>query len=1086
MDFQKRYAGLNTAQRAAVDTIEGPVMVIAGPGTGKTELLSVRTANILQKTDTLAENILCLTFTESGAAAMRERLVGIIGKDAYKVAIHTFHSFGTEIISQNREYFYKGAVFEPANDLKRYEILRGIFEKLDYRNPLASTMNGEYTHQFDTMSIISELKRSGLTSDELLAVLDANEKTIDIVEKLVTPIFASTVSAKTGVALEAVLPELETLANSEDSFFEVPPLSKAIYTSLTHALDLAKSEHPTKPITAWKNKWLVRDDQKRLVCKSRAYIIKLRAVAFVYYEYLNELEKLGLYDYDDMILQVVHAIEVHDELRLNLQEKYLYIMVDEFQDTNLAQMRILHNLTDSPVHEGKPNILVVGDDDQAIYSFQGADISNIFRFQDIYKETKLISLIENYRSGAPIIEQARRVIAQGNNRLETITENLSKVLHTQHTEANFQIHSATTIEGERHWVVESIKAALAEGTAAQDIAVLARRHNEIQALLPYFQAAGIDVHYERQDSVIDQPPIIALELVAKIVLAMSKGDYGTANSLLPQMLAHAAFKVSPKELWEISLKAYKTKQQWLELLETSPKLTSIHTWLITLSSLVPHTAMEPMIDYVLGRTGPNDMTSPLFEYFFSEDVLTNDPSSYLDYLHALRTIRTQLRDYRRDEPLTLGSFIEFIEIHRRLNIPLTVSYNSPTETNAVHLMTAHKSKGLEFDTVYILNGVDSVWGEKARTANRTIHYPENLTLAPTGEVDERLRLFYVAMTRAKRELHISYSEQNDSQKATLIASFLADNETPVEPIPALAESALITANELAWYAPIVRPSSELANILQPILDSYKLSATHLNAFIDITNGGPQHFLLDHLLHFPSTKSASASYGSAVHRTLQQAHVHLSAHKEQRPLEDILHDFEQNLTNEHLDKKDHDFYLQKGSEQLQAFLDASYDHFNQSQKSELSFSHQEVVIENAHLTGMIDVVDIHKSDQTVVVTDYKTGKAATSWTGSSDYEKIKLHKYRQQLMFYKLLIEHSRDYSQFSAHIGRLAFVEPTRSGDIIRLEMIFDSEELARFKLLLLSVWKHIKELNIPDISSYEASYRGILAFEQDLIDGKI
>lgn len=90
------------------------------------------------------------------------------------------------------------------------------------------------------------------------------------------------------------------------------------------------------------------------------------------------------------------------------------------------------------------------------------------------------------------------------------------------------------------------------------------------------------------------------------------------------------------------------------------------------------------------------------------------------------------------------------------------------------------------------------------------------------------------------------------------------------------------------------------------------------------------------------------------------------------------------------------------------------------------------------------------------------------------------------MFYKLLIEHSRDYSQFSAHIGRLAFVEPTRSGDIIRLEMIFDSEELARFKLLLLSVWKHIKELNIPDISSYEASYRGILAFEQDLIDGKI
>src|ERR1035437_10388980 len=109
MDFKKRYATLNKAQREAVDAIDGPVMVIAGPGTGKTELLSVRTANILQKTDTLPENILCLTFTDSGANAMRERLTEIMGKDAYKVAIHTFHSFGSEIINQYGEYFYQGA-----------------------------------------------------------------------------------------------------------------------------------------------------------------------------------------------------------------------------------------------------------------------------------------------------------------------------------------------------------------------------------------------------------------------------------------------------------------------------------------------------------------------------------------------------------------------------------------------------------------------------------------------------------------------------------------------------------------------------------------------------------------------------------------------------------------------------------------------------------------------------------------------------------------------------------------------------------------------------------------------------------------
>src|SRR5690242_8355286 len=121
MDFTYRYEKLNAAQRQAVDTTDGPVMVIAGPGTGKTELLSMRTANILKKTDTLAENILCLTFTESGASAMRERLTSIIGAEAYRVAIHTFHSFGTEIINQNGQFFYQGAHFRAADELSSYE-----------------------------------------------------------------------------------------------------------------------------------------------------------------------------------------------------------------------------------------------------------------------------------------------------------------------------------------------------------------------------------------------------------------------------------------------------------------------------------------------------------------------------------------------------------------------------------------------------------------------------------------------------------------------------------------------------------------------------------------------------------------------------------------------------------------------------------------------------------------------------------------------------------------------------------------------------------------------------------------------------
>ena len=387
MDFQTRYNLLNAAQKQAVDTIEGPVMVIAGPGTGKTELLSMRAANILQKTDTLPENILCLTFTESGATAMRERLLKIIGPAAYKVAIHTFHSFGAEIMNQNGQFFYHGSDFRPADELTSYEIIRQIFDELDYNNPLAGKMNGDYTHIYDTLQTISELKRSGLTSDELLAILDANDKILDIIEPKLTEIF----SARLAKTIIAQLEPLVEITQKIDSSIDIPgitPLSDVLADSLAVAIHEATNENSTKPITAWRNAWMKKDADNHFVLKSRANGAKLRATSYVYYQYLLRMQEAKVYDFDDMILRVVHAMEVFPELRYNLQERYQYIMVDEFQDTNLAQMRILYNLTNSEVANGKPNILVVGDDDQAIYSFQGADVGNIHAFLELFPITK--------------------------------------------------------------------------------------------------------------------------------------------------------------------------------------------------------------------------------------------------------------------------------------------------------------------------------------------------------------------------------------------------------------------------------------------------------------------------------------------------------------------------------------------------------------------------------------------------------------------------------------------------------------------------------------------------------------------------
>lgn len=1117
MEFTSRYNALNSAQKQAVDTIEGPVMVIAGPGTGKTELLSVRAANILQKTDTLPENILCLTFTESGQAAMRERLIGIIGKDAYKVAIHTFHSFGSEIMAQNREYFYNNALFKPADDIKQYEILRGILEKLPFSNPLVSTMNGEYTYLNDIKRAISELKRgSALTSSELHAVLSQNEASIAFIEGLLVPILDGRVDKSTANSLRDALGLLREYSDTLESIYEVTPLAQTIVASLETALEETVTVHPTKPLSAWKSQWFERNEAKELVLKERKRLIKMNALAHIYNEYLQKTEQEAVFDYDDMIMQVVHALEQHDDLRFNLQEKYLYIMVDEFQDTNVAQMRILHALTDNPVNEGAPNILIVGDDDQAVYGFQGADVSNVLGFSNEYPRRKLIVLTDNYRSGASILAAARAVITQGNDRLENRIPELNKQLTAKKTATGtVNLIETQAIDNERYELVNSIKNSIKNGANPSSIAVLARRHSDIQSLLPFFHHADVSIRYEKDENILDSAPIVALEQLARVVLALADGKHDEAAALLPELLAHpawhAAWGVTPHDIWRLSLDAYTNRQNWMEVMASTPRFQPIHEWLVARAVDSSQLELEPLIDILMGtpKTAENDATgeqgrqeqaqeqepnqepaSPYYRYFFSDEMLANNPTAYLDYLTALRTIRAHLRDYQPDMQLSLQDFITFIDLHRRLNITLMATQASlPSDAPAVQLLTTHKSKGLEFDTVYIFNAIDSAWGEGVRSNGRSLAYPENLPLAPAGDtLDERLRLFYVAMTRAKSTLVITYARTNDSNKATLPASFLLSLDVSPKELTAPTASRAIETAEYAWYEALATPTNDLKTLLAPQLEQFKLSATSLNSFLDVSRGGPHHFLLNNLLRFPTAKTAPAAYGSAIHWALQQAHTHVLATGEQKPLEDTLHDFEIALAKERLNKTDFEHYLQQGSDHLRQFFTSGVAPITASQKAEVSFSYQDVHIGDARITGALDVVDINKDDHTVVVTDYKTGHPAAAWNRGDPNTKLKLHKYRQQLLFYKLLVENSTEYSRYTAVRGQLAFIEPTKAGESIMLPLDYAStgEELERTQRLIEAVWRHIQALDLPDTSALSPDYAGVIEFEQMLIDEKV
>ncbi len=1133
MDFQTRYAKLNANQRQAVDYIHGSLLVIAGPGTGKTELLSMRTAQILRQTDTLPDSILCLTFTESGAANMRQRLRQIIGEDAYKIAIHTFHSFGTEIINQHREYFFHGADSQPADELTQHQIVTGILEGLDWRNPLSVKNNGEFVYTSELIRVISEFKQSGLTPAELRAITADNQRVIAGIAPDIQQVFAAKISKKT-IELFAPLAEniakrideggaakpSENAANSALHHAEpsanlpssITPYAHVLALSIAHAAQEAIDTNSTKPLTAWKNKWCEKNASGEFVLRDFAASEKLSAAIDVYEAYGDVLAERSLFDYDDMILSVIQACEAHPELRANLQEQYQFIMVDEFQDTNLAQLRLLFDLTGD---EDNPNIMAVGDDDQAIFSFQGADVGNIQRFRQHYHDPKIIVLTDNYRSAADILTAARGVITQGTDRLENTIDGLSKQLtaHASGSGARVEVQEFTSASEERAGVAKQIAELIKRGENPAHITIIARHHKELIELLPYLYRQNLTVNYERHDNILEQDIIQALDKLARVVMAIHQNSLDVANSLLPEVIAHPAFGFSALDIWRLSLHAYNHRQLWLESMLANSTFRPFGEWLLERAKDVPNLPLEEQLDKLLGleageepllglrtaiaarassdarreKRSPSKGSSlnSLAAHYFSPQALAQNPDAYLTTLESLRTLRQKLRDRTTDATPTLADFLEFIDLHRSTKTRLThIRPQASALGGAINLMTAHKSKGLEFPHVFVIGAIDSAWGEKVRSRSRLIRYPANLQLQPAGtSYDERLRLFFVAMTRAKTTLTMTYSQTNDAGSDTMIASFLADHAPTIIPA-ADTPAAQITVAQTDWSTRLSAPiTAKLKDVLAPTLETYKLSVTHLNNFLDVSRGGPQNFLLNNLLRFPSAKSPAASYGTAIHASLQQLHNLLGADHRLPPTERILHYFRTSLESQHLPPDDFELYLDKGMAALTAFLDAKSSDFHDTELAELDFAHQGVIVGGARLTGKLDVADIDKHNKTIFVTDYKTGKPSHSWKGASDYEKIKLHKYRQQLMFYQLLVTSSRDYGNFTFTGARLQFVEPDiKTGDILSLEDTFSEEALAEFARLVGIVWRKITTLELPDISEYSADYKGMVQFENDLL----
>ncbi len=1124
-EFQSRYGMLNPEQKQAVDTIEGPVMVVAGPGMGKTELLGLRVANILKQTDTAPEAILCLTFTESAAHNMQNRLQELIGVDAFKVAIHTFHSFATEVINHNPEFFYDGVKFSPAEPLAQIKILSEIMDELMPDSPMAiKNLDFKYKDIKAAQSAISSIKGEGFLPEEYLEILADNEmqltKINPLLDTLVSKNFRKKADKEAAASeLPVVIEQLKQLKAEfgESQYAErgIKSILDVYVTVLERVYEEISATGKFSPLSKFKQRFMEPTKTGDYILKDLKNLDKNRELANIYSEYRNRLHKEGLFDFDDMLIEVNRALKEEPELSYKYKEKYLYLLVDEFQDTNLSQSTMLDALVDMELSEGRPNIMVVGDDNQAIYKFQGANIENILNFREKYPLTQFITLHRNYRSDQRILDLAKKIIADCEITLAdklNVSKDLLAAGKVQ-GECPHHINARTRLQ-EVTELVQSVQAQIDAGVKPSEIAILVKKHKQLNDVLKVFEYYKIPVRYEFATNVLNQKYIREIINVMKYVYSVLAYDKATQDQYAHEILSYEMFDIGALTLYKISQLAYKERVPWLDAMtmyrdqenSDSEHISKVHDFLVGLAKEAQVQNAEQIIDRILGITKEGvvmadehddgagledeEMNATEKPVFALKDVIQSKPE-YLMFLSGLKVFVDSLRSYKAKEVIFVKDVVEYVQLLEENEISLNDNSPYNQEEEAVQLMTVYKSKGLEFEVVYVLDCINETWNSKRSMVG--ISLARNTPFAPEPDnADDFLRIFFVALTRAKQKLFLYSYTLNESNKEIKQLEFVVSGQEFLEKRELESSSKAELVGELeAWLAGDMEQrtlSLDEQEWLRPFFETYKLSVTNLNNYLDVVSGGPARFLERNILRFPESKNPSASYGTAMHEALARGYIEYKKNGLMPPLDYLMSVFDEKLASERLTKLDYEKMRYKGQQSLPAFYKQVFRTYGNNMQVEVNFKSQGVVVRGVPMSGAIDQMIFDTANKTVHVVDLKTGKGQDKWTGGNEYMKKKLDAYRRQLVFYKLLVENSRDFKDYEVNSGSLLFVEPDRdTKQIFNLSHDISREETTELAALIEIVYNKILSFDFPDTSKmYPETAKGTQMFIEDLLAGKV